>query len=250
ARVLCGDATVLATELLSGSGSAVFCDPARRTARGRSWRTADLQPPWSFVRGLLDGARPACVKVGPGLPYADLPPDVAAEWVSHRGNVVELALWRLPGRAPARAATLLPAGVTREVEEPAPVLAVAAPGAYVFEPDGAAIRAGLVPGLGAELGLRRLDLHVAYLTGDAPRVTPWLTSFRVVEALPVNDKALRAWVRQRGIGVLEIKKRGLDIDPAQLRRRLRPSGAHAATLMLTPTVDGARALVVERMPAP
>jgi hypothetical protein len=53
-------------------------------------------------------------------------------------------------------------------------------------------------------------------------------------------------VRQNRIGTLEIKKRGLDVDPAALRRRLSPKGPRSATLVLTPTPDGAAALVVRR----
>jgi len=247
ARVVPGDARQLAGELLVDPGSAAFCDPARRTAAGRTWRTADFRPEWAFVLRLLDGSRPACIKVGPGVPYGEIPADAMAEWVSHAGTVVEAALWRLPGRAPGRSATLLPAGVTRVAEVAEPALPLRPPAAFLYEADGAAIRAGLVSGLGAELGLARLDPRIAYLTGEAAIASPWLAGFRVREVLPVQEKALRAWVRERGIGVLEIKKRGLEVDPAQLRRRLKPAGPASATLVLTPTPEGARALVVDRL---
>ncbi|WP_454226790.1 THUMP-like domain-containing protein [Propioniciclava flava] len=54
-------------------------------------------------------------------------------------------------------------------------------------------------------------------------------------------------MRERRIGTLEIKKRGLEVDPAALRKRLKPSGRAAATLVLTPTPEGARAVVCARM---
>ena len=60
-------------------------------------------------------------------------------------------------------------------------------------------------------------------------------------------KALRAWVRERGVGTLEIKKRGIDLDPAALRRTLKPKGKASATLMVTPTPAGARVLVCSRV---
>lgn len=249
ARVVTGDAHELAAELLADPRAAAFCDPSRRTAQGRTWRTADFRPEWAFVRGLLDGSRPVCVKVGPGVPYAEIPRPVTAEWVSHSGDVVEAALWRLPDRPPGRRATLVPAGETRIAELPEPRLPVRAPSGYVYEPDGAAIRAGLVAGLGAELGLARMAPQIAYLTGEDAVVSPWLTGYRVLDVMPAQEKVLRAWVRERGIGVLEIKKRGLDLDPAQLRRRLRLSGPTAATLLLTPTPAGARALLVSRAAA-
>ncbi len=72
-------------------------------------------------------------------------------------------------------------------------------------------------------------------------------TFEVIDVLPFDERRLRAWVRDQSVGTLEIKVRGIDVDPAALRRRLRPSGASAATLVLTPTPEGARALVVRRL---
>jgi hypothetical protein len=48
------------------------------------------------------------------------------------------------------------------------------------------------------------------------------------------------------VGALEIKKRGVDVDPADLRRRLQPTGPATATLVLSRTPSGAVALVVRR----
>ncbi len=45
-----------------------YADPARRSARGRSFRADDWTPPWTFVQSLLTGR--ACVKVAPGIPHS------------------------------------------------------------------------------------------------------------------------------------------------------------------------------------
>lgn len=243
-RVLTGDAEALAPGLLA-TGAAVFCDPGRRTATGRSWRVEDFSPSWSFVSGLLDASRPACVKLGPGLPHALIPDGVEAEWVSDAGDVVEVALWAGPGTVPGRRRAVVDAHeLVRDESLVAPP--VGAVGDFVYEPDGAVIRAGLVPAVAAELGAWRLHDGVAYLTASTLVATPFAEAFRVLEVLPYSEKALRAWVRDRGVGVLEIKKRGVDADPAILRKRLRPAGPNAATLILTPTASGACALVVSR----
>ncbi len=87
-----------------------FADPARRDATGRVWTTAGLSPSWDFVLRLLDGSRVAGVKLGPGLPHAAIPDGVEAEWVSHGGSTVELALWTGPAAASGgRRATVLDA---------------------------------------------------------------------------------------------------------------------------------------------
>ena len=62
-----------------------YADPARRSARGRTFRVDDWAPPWSFVESLL--TRAACVKVAPGIPHGLVPDGVEAEWVSDAGEV-------------------------------------------------------------------------------------------------------------------------------------------------------------------
>lgn len=246
ARVVTGDAVDVAPGLLAG-GAAVFCDPARRTAAARTWRVEDFTPPWAFVEGLLDGSRIACVKLGPGLPLGLIADTVEAEWLSAGGDVVEAALWAGPGTRPGLRRAVVDG---MELERDA---ALAAPpvgelGAFVYEPDGAVIRAGLVPAVAELVAGWRLHDGVAYLTASDFVPTPWTTAFEVLEVLPYREKALRAWVRAEGVGTLEIKKRGVDADPAALRKRLRPSGPNAATLILTPTPKGAVAVVARRVP--
>ncbi|OYO24009.1 SAM-dependent methyltransferase [Enemella dayhoffiae] len=224
---------------------AVFCDPARRRGAERSWRVEDFQPPWDFVTGLLDRPVGAVLKLGPGLPFRLLPPTAAAEWVSHTGDAVEVSLWSSRFGEPGRAATLLPGG-DRIVADDRPI-AVTGVGAHLLEPDPAVIRSGAVAALAAQLGATRVAPDIAYLSVDRPAQTPFAETFRVLESLPYKEKTLRAWVREHRVGTLEIKKRGVELDPAALRKRLRPGGPNAATLVITPTPDGARVLVVARV---
>ena len=116
-----------------------------------------------------------------------------------------------------------------------------------YEPAGAVIRAGAIAELGLQLGAGLLQAHVAYLTSDQLRKTPFATAFEVCEQRPFHLKVLRTWVREAQIGVLEIKKRGVNIDPADLRRRLRLAGPNRATLVISPTPSGVIAAIVERV---
>jgi len=77
--------------------------------------------------------------------------------------------------------------------------------------------------------------------------SPWLTWFAVKEVLPLDVKTLRSWVRDRRVGTLEIKKRGVDVDPVAWRRKLKPSGPRSITLICTPTRKNAKVLVCDRM---
>ncbi|HEY0238133.1 MAG TPA: class I SAM-dependent methyltransferase, partial [Friedmanniella sp.] len=225
----------------------VFADPARRDARGRVWRAADFSPDLTTLLALADRHRALGIKLGPALPHALVPPEAEAEWVSHRGDVVEVGLWSGPGSIPGRRSALLWPD-QRLVYEPGR-LAVRAPGAFVYEPDGAVIRSGGVSALGERLGAGLLDEQIAYLTADALVETPYASAFRVERVLAYDLKALRRWVREAGVGRLEIKRRGLDVDPAQLRRELRPRGPASATLLLSRTPTGTVALVAHRVPS-
>ena len=62
-------------------------------------------------------------------------------------------------------------------------------------------------------------------------------SYRVVEHLPYREKQLKAALHERGIGRLTIKKRGVDVVPDELRKRLALTGDNEATIVLT-RVDG------------
>lgn len=244
---LAGRASVLTADVADvdvPAGAAVFLDPARRTARGRSWDVADLSPSWDVVRRVAEG-RVACVKLGPGVPYSLLPDDAETQWVSDHGDLVEAAVWTGPGTTPRRAALLLPGGY--ELDGGRPEVQVAPVRRWLYEADPAVIRAGAVPTLAALLDATAIASGVAYLTADRLVATPYAAAFEVLEHLPYREKDLRAWVKAHRVGTLEIKKRGLDVDPAVLRKRLAPKGPNAATLVLTPSPVGALALVVRRV---
>lgn len=237
---------------------AVFLDPARRTSRGRTWNVADFTPPWELVLSYLESPRFVAVKLGPGVPKELLPKGMEWCWVSHNGDVVEASLWnRVPERVvAARVCAQSTSGEAKatEIEQSVPYRSrlragceVRSPGAYVGEPDGAAIRAGLIAEAVGESESWLLAEGVAYVSSDEPIPGGWVTNFKVIDVLPYDRRVLQKYVREQGIGRLEIKKRAIDVDPAALRKQLKPKGPNTATIILTPTVDGARALVVERL---
>jgi hypothetical protein len=116
----------------------------------------------------------------------------------------------------------------------------------VLEPDGAVIRARLIGDLARQLDARMLSESIAWLTSDAAVDTPFATCFRVLEAFPLDLKSLRKELAARSIGSLEIKKRGVDIDPAEFRKKLALSGDESATLILTRVGGKRMALLAER----
>jgi len=245
AHIECADATSLNRHPFA----AVLCDPARRTERGRVFNLDAYRPPWSFVEQLLTGT--ACVKVAPGIPHERVPRGVEAEWVSDAGEVKEAALWsgRLRRDGVIRRATLLPSGVS-VTDADADAAPPAGPvGRWLIEPDGAVIRAGLVTAVTAQIGGWLMDPHIAYVSCDSEPRTGLGRTYEVTDRLPYDIKRLRGYVREHHIGTLTIKKRGVDVDPAALRRQLRPSGHNDATFIITRVANRATVLVATATPA-
>ena len=118
---------------------------------------------------------------------------------------------------------------------------------YVFEPDPAVLAAGLTWALAEQHRLKALAAGAVYLTGDSPIDDSALACFEVDEVLPLDKKRLKRLPAQRGIGRLEIKKRGLTIDPERLRHELRLKGNAAAVLILARRGASASAIVARRV---
>ncbi len=235
-----GDVTALPLSLAARVG-AIFCDPARREDGQRRLRPDLWSPPLAWVEQLAHHACTLAAKVAPGLPHTLIPVDAQAEWISLRGEVKEAVLWwgklRDVGPPAKRIASVVhpTQGSTHTLTDiDLPLQSPVGPvGRYLYEPNGAVIRAGLVGGLCGPLSAHLLDPQVAYLTGNAHVPSPFATGYEVLDVLPFALKTLRAYLRQRHIGVLTIKKRAFAVEPEQLRRQLRAVGPHTATLVLT-----------------
>ena len=62
-----------------------------------------------------------------------------------------------------------------------------------------------------------------------------------------NSQTCRAICANARIGQLEIKKRGVDIDPEKLRRELKLRGDNAATLLITRVAGRPTAILAQRV---
>lgn len=219
----------------------VFLDPARRAGRGRVFDVAAMSPPWDVVVHQLE--RGAVVKTLPGLAHDLVPDGVEAQWVSDGGDLVEACLWGPPLADASRRASALPG--PHELTGTGEAGDVAAVGDWLHEPDDAVIRSGLVGELADRMGARLLDRRLAYLTSDGPAPDPLARSFRVLQELPFKEKQLRAALVAHDVGALTVKKRGIDVVPDQLIRRLKLKGSRPATVVLARIDGGARAFLVE-----
>jgi SAM-dependent methyltransferase len=214
---------------------AVFADPARRRAGGRRvFDPRSYSPPWDVVATLPDRVTRTVLKLAPGIDHALLPPGAEGEWVSVDGDLVEAAFWcGALASVPRRATVLYAGGHAELVGTGAAAAPVGAVGAYLFDPDPAVVRSHLVAEFAATVGGRLADPAIAYVYADSFSNTPFARRLAVTDVLPFSLKRLRALLRERGVGRIEIRKRGSALDPDGLRRDLRLSGPNAASLVLT-----------------
>ncbi|WP_329412625.1 class I SAM-dependent methyltransferase [Nocardia vinacea] len=218
----------------TSTGTVVIADPARRADGRRTHDPAKLQPPLPDLLAAYPG-RDLAVKCAPGLDFDRLNWPGEIEVVSLDGAVREACLWS-PGLSDSditrRATVLTSGGESVTYTDAAPDdIPEQPPGEWIVDPDGAIVRAGLVRHYAAEYGLWQLDPQIAYLTGDT--VPHGVRGFRILDRLEFREKTLRQELARRNCGALEIRIRGLDIDPDALRKRLKLRGTTPYTLILT-----------------
>lgn len=242
------DAAVLRADALTPTtrGTVVVADPGRRVGGRRRHDPAALQPPLPDLFDAYRG-RDLVVKCAPGLDFDALDWAGEIEVVSLDGGVREACLWSEGLSEPGigrRAAVLRSDGSALDITDAeSDEIPVRPPGDYIVDPDGAVVRAGLVRHYGARFGLWQLDPRIAYLTGDT--VPPGVRGFRILEQSKFSEKVLRQQLSRLDCGSVEILVRGVDVDPALLRPRLRLRGAVALSVVITRLDRSAVAFVCE-----
>jgi hypothetical protein len=220
---------------------AVYADPARRTTGGRrTFDPAAYAPPLDRILELRH-THPLGIKAAPGLPHSAVPADAEAQWVSVDGDVVEVGLWfgplRSPGE-PVRSALTIRSGRAHYLaHQDLAALPTGTLAGFLYEPDGAVIRASLLEQAAAAGGLPDAALvhpRIAYITSDTELPgSPFLTGYRVLDHFPFELKRLRSYLRQRDVGTLVVKKRGTAVQPVELVKRLGLRGSASALVILT-----------------
>ena len=220
---------------LSPSPLALFFDPARRAGGQRLYSIRAYQPPLTIIAAWLRFFPALGAKISPGVHLDELAGyDAEIEFISLEGELKEAALWFGPLKTANRRATRLP-GPHTLVASPDAHLPILEPQAFLYEPDPAVLRAGLVTTLGSQLNAAQLDPDIAYLTSDQLQPSPFARAWAVEAWFPFQLKRLRAYLRERNVGKVTVKKRGSPLEPEALIGKLRLSGEgeQERTLFLT-----------------
>ena len=230
---------------------AAFADPGRRAEGKRFLALQDYSPPPGELLARLPKVFPIGFKLAPGASWEDLalyPGE--AEFISVDGELKECALWLGELRTTARRATLLMSEGTRhtlEAEKPAERRDQVEIGAYLYDPEAAVNRAGLVPDLAERLDAAPIDAVVQLLTADRPRATPFATAYRVEAILPLDPKKISAWLRAHDIGRVTAVKRGSLADTDALQAKWKLSGPKHRFVLFTRAASQQVAVIAERV---
>lgn len=257
-------ALVLAADVLADHVQATLLeaatwhiDPDRRPTGERRTRLEAFSPSLEQLQQLLALNPAAAIKLAPA---SELPAEWAdrmeREWIGYQGECRQQLAWSEPlaRHAGCLAATVLDGSSPRTVVGPGdaapPVPVAGAVSKFLFEPHAAVLAAGLADVLAAEHGLTRLAANVAYFTGEQPVIDPALAAFELIETLPLRPKEIARWLAARDLGRVDVKKRGVDIDPLKLQRQLQGRGDGAATLLIAPVGGRVTVYVTRRVTNP
>lgn len=243
-RFVCAD--VLTVDL--ADCVAAFADPGRRPGGRRTLSPHDSEPPVPDLVARFPRDFPLGVKVAPGFPKDELADfDAGPEFVSLHGELKECVLWFGPFKTGVRA-TVLP-GPHTLTGYPDAAVDLGSVGAFLYDPDPAVTRAGLVGELGRRLSARQIDPRIAFLTSDALTATPFASVYRVEEVLPFHARRVGEWLKAQGVGRVTVVKRGSAVEADELAARWKLRGDGHRAVILTRAVGGPVAIIGERVEA-
>lgn len=238
------------------SAEAFFCDPGRRGGGRRRFRVEQYEPPLSHVLCWRDLAPTLTVKLAPGVDHAELADvqNAELEFVSLNGELKEAVLWIGPPATMPRRATVLSSQSAEATavhcltgdDLDSPPIPQSTPLDYLYEPDPAVIRAGIIAELASQWDAAQIDPQIAYLTTAVVQYSPFARVWRVLEWFPFNLKRLRSRLRALDAGEVTVKKRGSPLDTDALARQLSGAGTQSLVVVLSQVAGRPTALICKR----
>ncbi len=229
-------------------GHWIHIDPDRRSSQKRAIRLEDYEPPLEFLQHLTESTPAGAIKLSPASNFGGKFHNCEIELVSLYGECKEATVWY--GDVAGEndwTATILPEGYTLSANPWDYYPQVGELGNYIYDPDPAIVRAGLVDALAEKEGLTRLDDAEEYLTSTELVSSPAATPFRVLERLPNNTTEIRKSFRDHPKGEVEIKCRHVPTNADQLRKKLPLNGEGRVTLIIARLQGKTNAILAERI---
>jgi hypothetical protein len=240
-RTQCADVTSL-----DWSDKIVHVDPDRRSGRDRPTKRLELyQPSLEWMQQLTRTAAGGGIKISPASNFLQKFPACEIELISLKGECREATVWfgRLAGEHAFRA-TALPTGESISADPLSAWTNVVPTAAeYIFDPDPAIVRSGLLDVMAEQYGLQRLDAEEEYLTGAECTTSGFVTAFRIEAVLSGNLKDLKQHLRSDPSTHYEVKCRRIPTNADAIRRQL-PTGPAAPRVIFFARISGRATIVV------
>ena len=224
----------------------MFIDPSRRPGGRRTKRLEAMEPPLSAVEELLSRAPGGAAKLPPALDPGEIGIEHELEWVSTETGLKEAVMWTGALKRAKATVSLVHRGVSiTDRNVPSSVPGIREAGEFLYEPDPALIRSGLLAGKAAALGMWLLDRHIAYTSSDILIHDPFFTGYRIIDSLPFNLNKLRDHLENLRAGPVTVKKRGFPLEPEEILKKLDLAGDCPVTIVLTRIGNRHHVFVVE-----
>lgn len=252
-NVLCGEAL----ESNWAGFDLIHVDPDRRHER----RTTDPRFIRPSLKQILEqsAGRPLAIKLAPAT---KLPEELKArfhrEWIGEGRECKQQLAWMKfePRVAARKSATLIRDDGTILTLQQSSIPARNVPrhcidasdlGEFVYEPHSVVLAARLVDSLASERGLRRVSPGIAYLSGGHSEANPLLAGFKILTVLPAEIRQVAAELKALDAGLMEWKKRGVDLTVYESLKKIRTKGQRPLAAIVTPLGEKIACLICERV---
>lgn len=227
---------------------AIFIDPDRRPDERRVINGDDISPSFDLVLEIISQYKNVVVKLSPVFDYKaedldDL--DYTWEFVSEGRVLKEVLLCTGSLSTPncRYKSVILPNSIFRENRLE---IGISSYQKYIFEPDVAIIRAGLVQDLGASLDYKLLHPRIAILTGEKELFSEFGICYEVLESFHYNKKNLQEYVYRENVGNLIVKVRGFPDTPEKIKKKLKIKGKATRLIIIIRLDKEFLTLVIKR----
>jgi len=233
----------------------VHIDPDQRPGGAkRSHRIEDSEPGREYLENLVSSSEGGAIKLSPAANFLGKFPGCEVELISLGRECKQAVVWfgglagTLPlGQPHLFRATALPSNETLEGHPLASPFRMEGPGQYLFDPDPAVVRSGLVDRLAEQCDAWRLDDREEYLSGNSLPETALAQAFRIDEVTANKPRPIREAARALGFGPVEIKCRHVPVDAEAIRRKLKLDGDRPGVVIVARINGRVRAVIAHRV---
>ena len=224
----------------------IFFDPSRRSQDKRTVKTEEYTPPLTLVEELVKLCPNVCAKISPATDISRITYNCDIEVISNKGEVKEIDLWfgslKQYKDKKIIMATKLPEKITLEKQD-THLPEITELGNYLYEPDPAYIKAGLINTLAQVYQLTALNPHIAYLTGNQLKQTPTLKTYKVLAETSTEPTQINKALTEQNIGKIDFKTRGIEIDLKNIHKQIKSAGKNKGLVIYTIIGEKKRAVI-------